>query len=78
MEKAVIDYSNKTTYDLDNPFLCNGSITHRIFISPSITNDRTLKRDGKILIDGSENQNIIDMCKVIKDMAEHINQVLEL
>ena len=55
MEKAVIDYSNKTTYDLDNPFLCNGSITHRIFISPSITNDRTLKRDGKILIDGSEN-----------------------
>ncbi|CAL6097191.1 Conserved_hypothetical protein [Hexamita inflata] len=79
MEEAVIDHSNKSTYDLDNPFLCNGPITHHIYISPSINSDRTLKKQkDKILIDGDENQNIIDLCDSIKEMVNIINIVLEL
>ncbi|CAL6109349.1 Conserved_hypothetical protein [Hexamita inflata] len=79
MEEAVIEQSKKTTYDLDNPFLCNGPITHRIYISPSINSDRTLKKEhDKILIDGDENKNIINLCDTIKEMVNFVNIVLEL
>ena len=46
----IIRWSKSTTYDLDKPQTCNGSLTHNIFISPSTQTDHTLKQSSKTLI----------------------------
>lgn len=38
-----IRVSKDYKYDLDNPLINNGSITHYIYVSPSIISDNTLK-----------------------------------
>lgn len=40
----IIRVSNLTKYDLDNPLINNGSITHYFFLSPSVLSDNTMKK----------------------------------
>lgn len=40
----IIRISESTKYDLDDPLINNGSITHYFFLSPSIISDNTMKK----------------------------------
>ncbi|CAL6026129.1 Conserved_hypothetical protein [Hexamita inflata] len=73
---AVIQWSKQTTYDLDKPKICNGVVTHYIYISPSTQTDHTLNsKDNKILIQGTD-QNILDLTDSIKVMNDAFESAL--
>lgn len=62
MNKLLDQYvlaCNKSTVDLNNPFLPNGPVTHVFYVSPSVKTDMTLRRasQDKILVEAT-NDNI--------------------
>ena len=43
ISNEFIEQAKTTKYNLDEPLINNGSITHYIYVSPSIISDNTLK-----------------------------------
>jgi GTPase SAR1 family protein len=41
-----IRHAATTAYDLENPFINNGPISHYYYVSPSIISDNTLKNNS--------------------------------
>ncbi|CAL6017952.1 Conserved_hypothetical protein [Hexamita inflata] len=77
MADAVIQWSKQTTYDLDKPKICNGPVTHYIYVSPSTQTDHTLNsKDNKLLIQGTD-QNILDLTDSIKVMNDAFELALK-
>ncbi|CAL6029098.1 Conserved_hypothetical protein [Hexamita inflata] len=76
--EAVVKWSKTTSYDLDNPTLCNGSVTHNIFMSPSTHSDNTLKnKNNQILIEAND-QNILDIIDSIRVMSDKFYKILNV
>ena len=79
-----IEQAKRTEYDLDKPLINNGSITHYIYVSPSIISDNTLKaqRDNQGGIERLDveltDENIDRVCEFIKQMRNDMVQALEL
>ncbi|CAL6086943.1 Conserved_hypothetical protein [Hexamita inflata] len=65
---TIVQWSKSTTYDLDKPTLCNGLVTHYIFMSPSTATDNTLAhKDQKILIEATDD-NVLSIIDSITQM----------
>ena len=69
-----------TQYNLDQHLINNGSITHYIYVSPSIISDNTLKlQDGSSRIDIElTDENIDKVCAYIYQMRDDIVPLLNL
>jgi hypothetical protein len=42
--QEFINQADTTKYDIEDPLINNGSITHYFYVSPSIISDNTLKK----------------------------------
>ncbi len=77
MNKLLDEYikaCNKSTYDLNDPFINNGPITQIYYVSPSVKSDMTLlnkNNENKILIEATR-ENIVDLCDSIDIMRKDI------
>ncbi|CAL6100140.1 Conserved_hypothetical protein [Hexamita inflata] len=74
---TIVDWSKSTSYDLDKPTLCNGPVTHYIFMSPSTHSDNTLQHGDKQTLIEATDENIIRMMDSIRFMGDQFNNVLE-
>ncbi|CAL6094469.1 Conserved_hypothetical protein [Hexamita inflata] len=75
---TIVQWSKSTTYDLDKPTICNGLVSHYIYISPSTQTDHTLNnKDSKILIQGTDD-NILDLTESIKIMNDRFEQTIRV
>ena len=68
----------KSSYNLDEPFVNNGPITHTFDVSPSIKSDMTLLNGNtgdKILIEANR-VNIQNLCEFLDQMRTEVYQAL--
>ncbi len=83
ISNEFIEQAKTTKYNLDEPLINNGSITHYIYVSPSIISDNTLKsqsvNNGIQRIDIELNDvNIDKVCNYIYKMRADMVPILEL
>ncbi|CAL5983330.1 Conserved_hypothetical protein [Hexamita inflata] len=75
---TIVQWSKLTTYDLDNPTICNGEISHYIFMSPSTQTDNTLNhKDNKILLEATD-ENVLKLVDSIYKMNERFYSTLAI
>lgn len=75
-----IKQASNTKYDLENPLINNGPITHYIYLSPSIISDNTLKKqnpNNRIDIELTD-ENIDKTCAYIYKMRDDIIPRIDL
>ena len=73
-----IEQASHSTYDIENPFINNGPITHFFYLSPSIISDNTLhKQKINKNLDRQDielnDKNIDLICAAIYEMRNDIH-----
>ncbi|CAL5978868.1 Conserved_hypothetical protein [Hexamita inflata] len=79
LSKAVIDWSKTTQYDLEKPDLCNGPISHFIYMSPTIALDNTLSHvntDKRIDLEFTD-ENLLSLSTKIIEMNKSIATAMQ-
>ncbi|CAL6043923.1 Conserved_hypothetical protein [Hexamita inflata] len=77
MRDEYVKQSKQFKYDLNNPFILNGSITHTYFVSPTLQFDKTFKKNDNndiIQVEGTKD-NILELVQKIRDMKKNFNQL---
>ncbi|CAL6101144.1 Conserved_hypothetical protein [Hexamita inflata] len=80
LSQEVVRWSKETTeYNLDKPELCNGPVTHNIYITPTAFTDNTLnKGSNNITVLEFTDQTLTDLSDQIRDMSKTEAQVRDL
>ncbi|CAL6031200.1 Conserved_hypothetical protein [Hexamita inflata] len=80
MRDEYVKQSKQFKYDLNNPFILNGPITHTYFVSPTLQFDKTFKKNDNndtIQVEGTKD-NILELVQKIRDMKKELQPVMEL
>ncbi|CAL6042879.1 Conserved_hypothetical protein [Hexamita inflata] len=75
---AIVQWSKTTKYDLDNPDICNGDISHYIFMSPSTQTDHTLKNKNNITFIEATDDNILNLVDSIYTINKRFQDALKI
>ena len=75
LSEEVISWSKTTEYNLDKPELCNGLVTHYIYMSPTVALDHTLNTkvntSKRINIEFSDDK-LLELSENIMEMAKQV------